>query len=640
MIHCLERAVTLFEHARQPDASAAARASLALQYAKPDDETITNIPLATEHLRRVEQAVTQMPQTRHVVLDYFLAKTVCAATSLHRDEGITAAQRGMELSECVGDREHWVFCAGILARHLLFCGRIKEALALLDRARERADQIGLPLPLLRTAENRSDVLLRLSNPSTAQIWIREFPGFRVAELPFHSRLLAQQLCAALLIAGELSEAASLIAQARKPVLEGMLAFRLGDWDRAEIVWTEGLSRCKKAGARDPASDYLANLTDLHLARGRHASAESLLLQLLAAALDAPQTQLELHTRASLARLYAEMDRYDEARAHLERCQEILSEGEDWRGLAGGVERAEAVVAAAQGEFPAADGHFEGAIATFRHYCLPWEEADTLHYWGRALNAIGEHGRANEKLDSAIEIYRRHIAGERWIDRVMAEMPSENAAGPSATATSAVTGQTDCIFRREGEYWTISYLGSAFRLRNSKGLRYLAHLLSHPGDRCHARELAAIDAGSPGASAQAPAYKEVSTVIGGRVARDLGDAGEMIDPKAKAAYKRRLNDLHEELDEAERFNDTGRAERFRQEIEFVTGELRAAVGIAGRARKTASHADRIRDAVSKRIRDACQKIGRYDPELARHLAASIRTGYYCAYLPTQPIAWRF
>jgi hypothetical protein len=48
----------------------------------------------------------------------------------------------------------------------------------------------------------------------------------------------------------------------------------------------------------------------------------------------------------------------------------------------------------------------------------------------------------------------------------------------------------CVFRREGEYWTIAYAGSVFRLRHVKGMGYLAHLLGRPGERIPAGELAA------------------------------------------------------------------------------------------------------------------------------------------------------
>jgi hypothetical protein len=56
-----------------------------------------------------------------------------------------------------------------------------------------------------------------------------------------------------------------------------------------------------------------------------------------------------------------------------------------------------------------------------------------------------------------------------------------------------------VLRREGEYWTIEHGGSALRLRDSKGMRYLATLVANPDV-----ELAAADlvAGGEGA-AQAP-----------------------------------------------------------------------------------------------------------------------------------------
>jgi hypothetical protein len=110
----------------------------------------------------------------------------------------------------------------------------------------------------------------------------------------------------------------------------------------------------------------------------------------------------------------------EALLHLQRCRQIIDGGENWRGLAGSVERAEAVVAAVQGEHAAAETHFEKAIAIFERYCLPWEEADTLQYWGRALVAAGERARAGQKFDAAIEIYRSRGAGMRFGEYVMAD----------------------------------------------------------------------------------------------------------------------------------------------------------------------------------------------------------------------------
>jgi hypothetical protein len=54
---------------------------------------------------------------------------------------------------------------------------------------------------------------------------------------------------------------------------------------------------------------------------------------------------------------------------------------------------------------------------------------------------GDRKRAAEKLDAALEIYRQHGAGQRWIDRVNADRPStpesleKGGDGPSANKTS-------------------------------------------------------------------------------------------------------------------------------------------------------------------------------------------------------------
>jgi uncharacterized membrane protein len=52
---------------------------------------------------------------------------------------------------------------------------------------------------------------------------------------------------------------------------------------------------------------------------------------------------------------------------------------------------------------------------------------------------------------------------------------------------------------------------------------------------------------------------------------LGDAGEMLDEQAKSAYRRRLSDLREELEEAKEQGNVERAERVEQEIDALTRE---------------------------------------------------------------------
>jgi tetratricopeptide (TPR) repeat protein len=128
----------------------------------------------------------------------------------------------------------------------------------------------------------------------------------------------------------------------------------------------------------------------------------------------------------------------------------------------------------------------------------------------------------------------------------------------------------------------------------------------------------------------------------QVRPDLGDAGELLDAKAKAAYKARLDELQAELDEAERFNDPGRAAEAGAERDFLVDELARAVGLGGRDRRAASHAERARLNVTRAIRAAMANLARANPSLGRHLAATIRTGRYCSYTPDPraPITWEF
>src|SRR5208283_2962052 len=111
-----------------------------------------------------------------------------------------------------------------------------------------------------------------------------------------------------------------------------------------------------------------------------------------------------------------------------------------------------------------------------------------------------------------------------------------------------------IFRKEGEYWTVGLGGKSFRLRDTKGLGYLAHLLRHPAAEFHVLDLAGGIAGQrdgdeTGQSEQdLPRGDEELEKAAIHIA-NLGDAGEMLDEQAKAAYRRRLSELREELEEA-------------------------------------------------------------------------------------------
>ena len=210
--------------------------------------------------------------------------------------------------------------------------------------------------------------------------------------------------------------------------------------------------------------------------------------------------------------------------------------------------------------------------------------------------------------------------------------------PLQSFTQQPTSMTS-LFRQEGDYWTIAYQGAMFRLKHLQGLGYIAQLFRHPGKEFHVLDLATTTA----RDSVVPSFtgKTVLTELG-TVAGDLGDAGEILDPQARAVYRRRLQELREELEEAQAFHDAGRTASAQREIAFLTHELAAGVGLGGRNRKAASAAERARINITKRIKAAITKIAEHSPTLELYLTTTIRTGLFCCYTPDPriPVSWDF
>jgi hypothetical protein len=174
--------------------------------------------------------------------------------------------------------------------------------------------------------------------------------------------------------------------------------------------------------------------------------------------------------------------------------------------------------------------------------------------------------------------------------------------------------------REGDYWSVIYAGAAGRLRDGKGLGYLARLLRQPGVEIHCLDLSA-ERGPSGLR---------------------GDSGPVLDEKAKAAYRSRIEDLDDEIAEAQGFGDGERAARASAERDAVLEELARAVGLGGRDRRMGATSEKARVNVTRHIRGAMAKITELNPALGRHLNITVRTGQFCSYDPSAAetaVTWR-
>jgi hypothetical protein len=240
---------------------------------------------------------------------------------------------------------------------------------------------------------------------------------------------------------------------------------------------------------------------------------------------------------------------------------------------------------------------------------------------KAQRAAGNEQLADLELRAARAILAR-VGGE-----APAEPERPSLAAPAETSLGA-------MFRCEGDTWCLGFAGSSVRLRDLKGLRYLACLLAEPAREFQALELVALDR-EPADQASPPPGSESGPWVG-------GDAGPLLDARAKEAYRRRLTEIDEDIDEATAMADLGRMAQAQAEREFLVRELSRAVGLGGRDRRAGSASERARVSVTRALRQALARIREHHAPLADHLDRAVRTGSHCAYLPEPgaTVDWTF
>jgi pimeloyl-ACP methyl ester carboxylesterase len=255
------------------------------------------------------------------------------------------------------------------------------------------------------------------------------------------------------------------------------------------------------------------------------------------------------------------------------------------------------------------------------------------------------------VDTAGEILAHAAPGEVLVSRTVADLVAgarigfadrgghglaavgdtwQLLAASSGTAPSpSGPDEPAMLFRREGDYWTVAFGGKVVRMRDAKGLGYLARLLRHPHQEFHVLDLLVGAASRPEATAREDG-----------LAASTPDAGVVLDEPAKHAYRQRIAELEAEIEEARRWHDPERTARAEGELDALTRELSRAVGLGGRDRRAASDSERARVSVTKAVRGAVRRLEDQHPELGRHLSVAVHTGTFCAYDPDPrlPVHW--
>ncbi len=261
--------------------------------------------------------------------------------------------------------------------------------------------------------------------------------------------------------------------------------------------------------------------------------------------------------------------------------------------------------------------------------------------GTAVLAGGDPAAAQRHFEKAAQLWNE-VGAPYERDRArmrVADAQAEVGAVPERVLREGLSATTRPLsselneFRREGDYWSVTFEGRTVHVKDLKGMHYLARLLADPGREFHVVDLVlAASGGAVPAQRSAPGESGLS---------QPGDAGEVLDARAKKAYRRRLAEIDEDIEDARAAGDGEREAQAEIERDFLLRELSRAVGISGRDRRAGSASERARVSVTRAVRKALSRIREHHPPLAEHLDRAIRTGTYCAYLPDPraPVGWR-
>lgn len=309
----------------------------------------------------------------------------------------------------------------------------------------------------------------------------------------------------------------------------------------------------------------------------------------------------------------------------------------------------ALLAAAQGEEEQARQHFDIALELHQRTEARAWLAHTCYEYARFLWRVDGNDRrpyaerlAWQALQTATDLEMTALAQKVVVLRDEQHVTAPSDACPEPLPPPPTTADALVyVFRLDGDYWSIGDSRYVARLKDILGMRYLARLLRHPEHDLLSSELVALES-TPDIDVETLPFELRWSDESLHVHSPGGSSETHLDRSAKAAYRRRLEDLRQDLDEATRFNDRDRATRARAEIEFLVQELSRALGLGERDRPVAAAAERARLNVTRAIKSALKRIRHCHPALGRYLETTIKTGTYCSYTPDPrlPVQWHW
>jgi tetratricopeptide (TPR) repeat protein len=521
------------------------------------------------------------------------------------------------------------------ARLLILDGDVQQGLALLDEA--GVATISGDLDPLSTGVVYCELVCALQGAAqydVAEEWTEAMERWceKSAIGSLHGRCRVHR-AEILRLRGSCNEAESQALMAcdeLRPYLRRELGWPLSElgrirFQKGDIVGAEEALVAAHGAGWDPQP----GLALVHLAQGDTATAAASIRDALDRPTRIPSKERPPNTQLQRAPLLEAQVEIELTAGDIDRARSAADELE----LIAARFASKALVASAtlaRGKVRLADGDAAGAEQSLYEAVRLWNEVGAPYEAALARMALADAHDGNGSEHRAV---LERQAARTILDRIQAgpsASPPGRAEPHDAIAEQPAAGVN--VFRREGDYWLVVFDGHTVRARDLKGMRYLARLLADPGREHHVLDLVAAETRSGGHTD--------SSSAGDLPRAALGDAGEMLDARAKDAYRRRLAEIEDDIEEARAIGDVERAAQADAERDFLVQELARAFGLGGRDRRAASASERARAGVTRAVRQAISRIGEHHAQLGEHLTHAIRTGTYCAYVPDPraPAGW--
>lgn len=355
------------------------------------------------------------------------------------ETGITPLEKGLALAQQLGDAagvgEATMSLGHVLVYH---AGGIQRGLELAHEGYEAAKRSGDKVLLAEAVLRLSESYLMLRDTDGALRWAEEAVEVSGQSGAFRSQIQSSLLLAwASILRGDTARAVpSLeavqptakkagieVTQIARPTLFALalVPFFLGDWDKAE----SGLLKCIEV-FKQWQSPVLPVLTTwlsgwFCLERGDLVSAKEHVREAITLCEARGEKTLAVAPLALSAEIASKDGELEEAAAHLSQARKIMSQPQEWRGLAAEVCLSDGILATCEKRWQEALDAFQKAVEINRQYHLPYYEARSLFEWGQmhiSRNTTGDRERGLQLLGESLDIFQR-IQAKKMVEKVLA-----------------------------------------------------------------------------------------------------------------------------------------------------------------------------------------------------------------------------